>query len=205
MLAYGKLKEKSAFKVYCKSKDVPFEIANEITKQLTEYENKLKYADEEEKEFIKVEQFVSEEYIGIYNESKRFQGLIDSVSPSPCSFLLYDKSISRDVGVMRIGKKDSSIIVACIDGKTSDKWKFLKNDILTVSVWDVIGRVFERINKPILSVNELLGKVEKDSKVWDIYKRTCTIGINQVEKPNTAKKCSNYAPINETELSMFVA
>jgi hypothetical protein len=60
----------------------------------------------------------------IISESKNFVGVVESISPSPCSMLLYDKPIDEEVGLIRT--KDG--ICCNIDGYNCDKYKYLKND-----------------------------------------------------------------------------
>ena len=58
--------------------------------------------------------------------SKKYQGIIDSVSSHPCAFVLYSEDITEEIGTIRL--KDE--ICACIDGSSADYFKFLrmKND-----------------------------------------------------------------------------
>ena len=48
--------------------------------------------------------------------------------------------------------------------------------LLNVSVWGLIGKTFERIGQPILTVDELLDKTRYDEKVWEIYNQGFTMG-----------------------------
>ena len=70
---------------------------------------------------------------------------------------------------------------------------------------DLIDRVYKRIGIPRHSVNELLALCPPEDPVWNIYKKSCTLGINQVEQAGTSKRVSLYAPTNISEVCAFVA
>ena len=74
-------------------------------------------------------------------DSKIFRGVIESVAPSPCSFLLSNDPISEKIGLIKVG----DITCCCLDGYNCDVYKFLKNDYLTVSVYTIINKVYEMI------------------------------------------------------------
>ena len=65
-----KLKEKAAWQLYAGANDVKPEDANQISKYLDEYNKALKYADDDEKEDIHVEDYIPEEYISLFKQSK---------------------------------------------------------------------------------------------------------------------------------------
>lgn len=198
--AYGKLKTKSAWKMYAKANDIPFETSNEITKCIDEYETALKYAEDDEKNDILPEQFIPSEYIDIFNGSKKYFGIIDSISTHPCAFLLLDYPISSNIGVVKVGDE----FCANIEGAYADKYMFVKNDLLAVTVVDIISKTFEKMDSPIITASELIDKSRGDSKVWDIYKNGYTMCLNQVEQPKTRTRVMKYQPKNISELSFFV-
>lgn len=199
--AYGKLKTKSAWKMYAKSNDVPFETSNAITKFIDDYETALKYAEDEEKENIKVENYIPTEYIDIFNKSKKYFGIIDSISIHPCAFLLLNNPISCEIGIIKV--KDE--FCANIEGSYADKYMYMKNDLLGVTVVDIISKTFERIGKKTITASELIKITKNDKKTWDIYKNGYTMCLNQVEQQNTRTKVMKYSPVNISELSAFVA
>lgn len=200
MVAFTKLKAKSAWKIYAKAVNIQFITANLISGYIEEYEKAIKYADEDDRDTILIEDFIPENYIALFNESKHLQKIVDSISPSPCSFLLYDKGdISSDIGLIKI--KDN--ICCCIDGKTADNYKYLKNDLLTVSTVNITKKAFDNIGIPIPTSSELLALI--DDKTWDVYHKGNTVEINQVAKSNTKNKVMTYKPTTIEELSMFVA
>ena len=61
MIAYGTLRRLSAWKMYCRANDVPYETANSTAEQLKRFENDLRYAEEDEREAIDVHDYVPRE------------------------------------------------------------------------------------------------------------------------------------------------
>ncbi|EPT6434334.1 hypothetical protein ACVQ11_005985, partial [Escherichia coli] len=62
-------------------------------------------------------------------------------------------------------------ICCCLDGYNCDKFKYLKNDFLLVTVYTIIDKVYKELGKPIDSIEEMLdGVKELGTKVWDLYK-----------------------------------
>lgn len=201
MIAYGTYKTSAAWKLYAKAQGLPFEVANEVSQQIKKYENAYKHADEEEKENIKVYDYIKKEYREIFDGSSNYLNLITSWSIAPCSYLLYQGNIREEIGLVRA--KDN--ICCVMDGHWAEEGHFLKNDLLTVKVVDLISKVFERIKVKPFDVNELLEKIKDDKATWEIYKKGCTIGVNQVEQVGTAARCRTYAPQNISELCAFIA
>lgn len=201
MIAYGTYKPKAAWKMFAKAKDVPFEIANEVSAQITRYDTALKHADEDDKDTIDIYDYIDEKYHDIYEKSIEYQGIIVSSSIHPCSYLIYLGDIRREIGLVRA--KDN--LVCLMDGKWAEEYKFLKNDLLKVSVWDLLDKVYKRIGIPRHSIRELLEITENDPLTWGVYKTGCTLGINQVEQQSTRQRVMKYAPQNITELATFVA
>ena len=180
MYAIGTMKESSAFRNLCRAYDMPMDSYNEVGKDVEKYANDPKWKD-------------------LIEESKKFIGVIDSISPSPCSFIMLNKPISRELGLIRVGDQ----ICASIDGYTSDVWKYLKNDFLTVKVWKIISDTYKLLDKPIPNIREL--KKLLDDKVWDLYKNGLTATLNQVDTDLSTTFVKRYCPINVAEISGFVA
>lgn len=105
MIAYKPLQESSAFRLWCKAKGMHVSEYDEVAKDLESYENDTYWKS-------------------IIDDSKIFRGVIESVAPSPCSYLLSDKPISEEVGLIKVGDE----MCCCLDGYQCDYWKFLKND-----------------------------------------------------------------------------
>lgn len=180
MIAFKPLQESSAFRLWCKAKGMNINDYNEIAKNLEDYIDDEKWGKAIE-------------------ESKIFIGVIESVAPSPCSFLLYDKPISEEVGLIKVGDE----ICCCIDGYQCDQWKFLKNDYLTVSVYKLISETYKSIGKPIDTIEQLLKKV--DDKVWKLYEDGITATLNQADSDFARNLVMQYTPKSLGELSAWVA
>lgn len=208
MIAYGTLRRLSAWKMYCRANDVPYETANNIAEQLKRFENDLRYAEEDEREAIDVHDYVPHEYHALIDMSEKYLGVIDSISPHPCAHLLCRNDIRREIGIIRIngkGAKKRTVYAAFIDGATAETFGYLKNDILHVDVVKVNREAFERAGLEQPTVGELLRLTTHDRETWRMYADGLTLGINQVEQPKTREKVMQYKPRNITELSSFVA
>lgn len=208
MLSFGKVKPKSGFKMYARSQNLDFTIANEISKQIDLFEKAYKHANEEDREHINIYDYIEEEYHRYIKASESYLGIVVDKKIAPCSHILYsNKDIRRKIGVMKLTNKTTKedVLCACIEGLTADKLGFLKNDILTVTVLDIISAVYQKIGIPIHTTNELSQIVENNDKVWDIYKNGLTICINQCESGSTTNKAMKYQPKNISELTAFIA
>lgn len=182
MVAYGKMKDSAAFRNLCRAKGLKMSEYNDVAKDLERYKNDPKWKD-------------------LIEESKKFVGVIESVSPHPCAFLLLDKLISEEIGIIKIGDE----MCALIDSGTSDTWKYLKNDFLVVTVWDIIADVYKTINKPIHNIRELNKLVENDKKVWKLYEDGITATLNQTGTDSATPQVMRYKPKSVRELAAFVA
>ena len=138
MVAFGTTKTLSAFKMLARARDLDFELANKISKEIQSYELDLKHAkdgnddpDYDPEDDIRIDSYVDEQYLNLINESKKYKGIITSISPHPCARLLLDKDIRREIGVIRLkarsGSKDA-IYGAYIDGRTADANNYVKAD-----------------------------------------------------------------------------
>lgn len=201
MVAYGTMQKSAAWKLYAKSQGIPFEIANKVSEQIRKYEAALKHAAEDEKDTIEVLDYIDKEFHEIYATSRDYLGLVTSWSIAPCSYLLYSGSIRKEIGLVKV--KDH---LCCImDGHWAEECHFLKNDLLKVSVVDLIYRAYHRIGMDPPTVNELLKMCPPDDPAWSIYEKGCTLGINQCEQPGTSARVAKYKPHNISELGAFVA
>ena len=201
MIAYGTLKPKAAWKMFARAKGIDFDTSNKISSQIDRYEQELKHTSEDEKYNISIYDYIDKEYWDIFEESKKYQGVIDSFSIHPCSSLLYSGDIPSEIGLIKI--KDN--LCCLMDGHWAEDYKFLKNDHLKVVVVKLIDRVFKSIGMDMFDVNTLLKLCENNKPVWDIYKKSLTMGINQVEQKSTKGRVAKYAPKNISELCAFVA
>jgi len=137
MIAYGTAKTLSAFKLLARARDLDFEIANAVAKQIQDYEMDVKRAKEKNTDDpdydvdddIQIETYIDEKYLELIEASKKYKGIITSLSPHPCAHLLSDKDLRREIGVIRVKSKSGSkaeIYAAFIDGKTADTYNYLK-------------------------------------------------------------------------------
>jgi DNA polymerase III alpha subunit len=180
MYALGTMKESSAFRNLCRAYDMDMNEYNEVAKNLDQFRNDKKWQP-------------------IIEEAQKFIGVIDSVAPSPCSFVLSNKQLSRELGLIRVG----DVICASIDGYTADVWKFLKNDYLTVKVWKIISDCYKLLNKPIPNIRQL--KKLLDDNVWNLYRDGLTATLNQADTDISTSMLKRYKPRNVAEMSGFVA
>lgn len=181
MISWKPLQESSAFRLYCKSLDLDFEKVNEVGKDLDKYRD-------------------SEEWKQIIEDSKPFIGVVEGISESPCSICLYDKNIKEEIGMI---KTPNGKICCILDGYNCDKYKYLKNDYLTVTVWAIIRDVCKLANIEIPSINELDGLL--DEKTFDVYKNGLTCSINQADSDYATNLVMKYKPQSLAEMSAFVA
>ena len=201
MIAYGTMQKSAAWKLYAKSQGINFEIANAVSSQIRNYEFAVKHLNEEEAESVDIKDYIDEEFHEVYEKSKDYLGLVTSWSIAPCSYLLYSGSIRKEIGLVKV--KDN---LCCImDGHWAEECHFLKNDLLKVSVVDLIYRAYHRIGMEPPSVPELLKMCGPNDPAWDIYARSCTLGINQCEQKGTSARVAKYKPKNISELAAFVA
>lgn len=201
MVAYGTAKVSAAWKLYAKSQGVPFELANTVSDQIKRYEMAVKHQDEDDDTEIDPFDYIDEQYREIFSKSKDYLGLITSWSVAPCSYLLYQGSIRREIGLVRV--KDH--LCCCMDGHWAEECHFLKNDLLTVQVVNLIYQAFRRIGREPPNVNELLSWTSGDQTTWNMYDKGCTLCLNQVEREGTSARVRVYKPSNISELCAFVA
>lgn len=207
MIAFGTLKKKAAFKMYSRAMNMDAELANNISKQIGDYEEAYKNADDEDKDMIDIYDYVDKKYHNYLDQSKKYWGIISDKKKAPCAYLLYQGDIRSEVGLIKC-KSDTTkkeYITTVIDGAIAEKYKFLKNDLLKVDVVLLINNLYKRIGIKHHSVNELTELVKNDDKVWEIYSKGLTIGINQCEKQSTTKKVMKFKPKNISELAAFIA
>lgn len=181
MIAWKPLQDSSAFRTYCKGIGKDISEYDDVAKNLELYENDSKWKD-------------------IIKESKRFVGVIESISESPCSMLLYDKPVRKELGLVRTSKDK---LCCLLDGYNCDKYKYLKNDYLTVTVWAIIRDVCKLANIPIPTIREMNNLL--DEKTFDIYKNGLTSTINQADSDFATGLVTKYCPKSVSEMSAFVA
>ena len=180
MIAYGTMKDGEAFRNVCRSHGLSYDEYNEVAKNIENYEN-----DEKWKPYI--------------DEAKKYIGAIVSASVHPCAHLLMNADIREELGIVRVG----NALCVMITSSEADEYKYLKNDYLIVSCWKLIAETFDMINKPIMSIKELLDNI--DDKVWDLYKNGLTCTLNQCDGDWATRLLTEYQVKNLAEIAMFVA
>jgi DNA polymerase III alpha subunit len=205
MIAYGTMKAKSAWKMYARAKNIDFTLANAVSEQIDKYELALKHAEEDEREEIDIYEYVDKEYHEILQDSEKYLGTIADYKIAPCSYLIYQGNIRKEIGLIKAKSRKKEIICTIMDGKWAEEYKFLKNDLLKVRVVELIKKVYKRIGIEPHDESELLTFCNNNQKVWDVYKHGWVMGINQVEQVGTKHRVMKYAPQNISELCAFVA
>ena len=216
MIALGKQKTLSAFKMLARARNLDFEISNNISKQISSYELDRKHKlennqddpDYDVDDDIDITDYVNKEYVQYIEDSKKYQGIISSISPHPCARLVYHEDIRRKVGLISLkpkAGKTERTICACIEGATADAAGYCKDDLLMVDVVSVINDTFKMIGRETPSVDELKAWVEANPQVWDLFARGFTLGMNQTERASTTEKVKRFKPRNIVELTTFVA
>lgn len=207
MVAFGTLKKKAAFKMFARAKEMDFDLANEISKQIEMYEKDLSHAEDDVKDTIDIYDYVDEQYHEYIDQSQKYWGIIDNKKKAPCAFLLYDGDIPSEIGLIKCKSETTKkeYITTVIDGAIAEKYKFLKNDLLKVNTVLLTDLVFNRIGIQPYNVTELSELVTNDPKVWKLYEQGITVGINQCEQASARKKIVKYKPKNISELAAFIA
>src|SRR5699024_568168 len=97
------------------------------------------------------------------------------------------------------------VYTALIDSGNSDKFKYLKDDFLEVTVWDIISKGYQAIGQPIDDVRNLSKKVENDEKVWELYRKGLVSTLNQAGTKSGKPQIMQYSPQSVRELSGWVS
>lgn len=181
MLSWKPLQESSGFRLYCKAIGLDISEYNEIAKNLDKYKDDPEWAPR-------------------IKDSSVFIGVVEGISESPCSMLLHSKDVREEIGMI---KTPNGKICCMLDGYNCDKYKYLKNDYLTVTVWAIIRDVCKLANIDIPSIEELNGLL--DEKTFDIYANGLTCSINQADSDYATNLVMRYKPQSVAEMSSFVA
>ena len=216
MIAYGQTKALSAFKLLARARNLDFDTSNEISKQIAIYENDRKRAienNQDDAEYdvdddIHIEDYVSEKYLDLIEESKQYRKIVVSWSPHPCAHLIYHKDLRREIGIIRLKAKTGSKkpqYCVYIDGTTADSFGYCKSDLLRVDVVKIIYDTFKMIGRPVMSVDELYQETMNDPDIWALYANGFTQGLNQCERPATTERVMQFKPKNAVELTAFIA
>ena len=74
MVAFGTLKRLSAWKMYCRAANIPFETANAVGNQLKAYETAVRYAEQDEE--VALSDFIPDQFSALVAASERYMGLM---------------------------------------------------------------------------------------------------------------------------------
>lgn len=181
MISWKPLQEASGFRLYCKAIGMEIGEYNDVAKDLDKYREDPIWSK-------------------VIEASKPFIGVVEGVSESPCSMVLYDKDVRSEIGMI---KTPNGKICCMLDGYNCDKYKYLKNDYLTVKVWAIIRDVCKLANIPIPNINELDDLL--DDKTFEVYKKGLTCTINQADSDYATGLVMRYKPKSLAEMSSFVA
>lgn len=207
LMAIEKLKEKAAWQLYAGANDVKPEDANQISKYLDEYNKALKYADDDEKEDIHVEDYIPEEYIELFKQSNEYQGITINLKVHACGHFIFDGDIRREVGLISAVSETTGkrTICAAIEGGFLDEFGYVKEDFLIVDSVYLTYKFFHSIGMEVPTFDELRKMIDGDKATWDIYAKGITCCVNQCEKEATTNRVKKYKPKNLAELSSFIA
>ena len=204
IVAYGTLKTKSAFKLLCNTKDdISPTLQNEMSAKIDEYQKDYDYADEDEKDDIRIEDYLdNDDLVKLYQESKKYLGIVTDLKKHASAYCIADHDIVSKFGILKTRKND---IVLNLEGSQLDILGYVKIDWLQVDVVGIIEAVYKEIGMPVPSTDELYEMVKGDKATWDIYENGLTMCVNQVEKPKTREKVMRYKPKTVEELASFIS
>ena len=180
MIAYGTMKLGESFRNVCRSHGLAFDYYNEVAKDIENHMNDKKWLP-----YIK--------------EAQTYMGTVVSASVHPCAFLLDNKDIREEYGVVKVG----DAMCAMITSGEADEYKMLKDDFLVVTVYRIISDTFNLIGKPIISVSELLDNL--DEKVWNIFANGLTCTLNQADGDWATSMLKQFKPHSVSDMAMFTA
>ena len=180
MIAYGTMQSSEAFRNVCRSHGLQIDEYNEVAKNIE------KYID-------------NEKWKPLFEETLLFKDTVVSASVHPCAFLLSNKNILEEYGVVKVGDK----ICVMITSGEADEYKMLKDDFLIVTVYKLISETFKLIGKPIMPLKELCESL--DDKVWDLFEKKLTCTLNQVDGDWATSLLETFKPKNISDMAMFVA
>lgn len=207
LMAIEKLKVKAAWQLYAGANNVPPQTAIQISKYIDEYEDKLKYAEDDERDSISVEDFIPDEYIELFQKSNDYQGITINLKVHACGHLILDGDIRREIGLISAVSKTTGkrTLCACVEGGVLDDFGYVKEDFLIVDSVYLTYKCFKSIGMEVPTFDELREMIKDDKPTWDIYEKGITCCVNQCEKESTTNKVKKYKPKTLAELSAFIA
>lgn len=178
MLAYGTMQEGESFRNICRAKGYNYDEYNEVAKDIDKYREDEKWKD-------------------VIKEAQKFNGVVISSSPHPCSNILFSGDLREELGVIKVG----DAYCCPITSTEADDWHYLKNDYLTVESIKLTKLTYDMLGKPVDTLYQLKNKL--DNKVWDIYGKGLTCAINQFDSLWATSMSKQYKPKNIKEVSLF--
>lgn len=206
LMAIEKYKPKNAWKMYARVNNIEPAQANEVSKGIERYLKECKEAGDDAGD-IDVTEFIPKQYLQLYNESVKYQGIVSNFKVHACGHLLFDGDIREEIGLMSAISQNTGkrTICACVQGGYLDTYGYVKDDFLIVDTVALTHELFKSINREVPSFDELRDMVTGDQSTWDIYAKGVTCCVNQLEKDGTRHNMMQYKATNIQELSAFIA
>ena len=175
LMTIEKLKVKSAWKLYSKANGVSPSDSDAVSKCIDAYLLDLKHTNEEDRDSINVEDYISEEYIDLYRKSIDYQKITINLKAHPC--FTKDNLVLTDKGYKPIVDVQIGDFVLTHDNsyqQVLDKQVKKSNDLYKIKVFgdevEATGNhkfyVATNIGKPIKKLSEPywkeLSKIDKN-------------------------------------------
>lgn len=207
LMAIEKYKPKSAWRMYARINNIDADKANEISKSIEQYTKDCQALDEDSKDSIDILDYIPKQYLDIYKESCKYQGIITNFKVHACGYLLFDGDIREEIGLMSAISEATRkrTVCACVQGGYLDSYGFVKDDFLIVDAVSLTDELFKSIGREVPSFDELKEMVADDTPTWDIYAKGITCCVNQLERDGTRHNMMTYKAKNISELSSFIA
>ena len=180
MIAYGTMQIGEAFRNVCRTHGLKYDEYNEIAKEVEKHTDNMKWKS-------------------LIDEANKYVNTVVSASVHPCAFLLDNKDLREEYGVVKIGEN----ICVMITSNEADEYKMLKDDFLIVTVYKLIDETFKMIGKPIITVKELFNSL--DDRIWEVFAKGLTCTLNQVDGDWATSLLKDFKPRSVSDMAMFVA
>lgn len=206
LMAVEKFKPKSAWKMYSRVNNIEPEKANEVSKAIDSYLKACKEAGDDA-DSIDITEYIPKQYLSIYNESVKYQGVVSNFKVHACGHLLFDGDIREEIGLMSAVSESTHkrTVCACVQGGYLDTYGYVKDDFLIVDAVSLTYELFQSIGEEVPTFDELREMVSGDQPTWDIYAKGATCCVNQLERDGTKHNMMEYKATNMQELSAFIA
>lgn len=208
MCLFGTLQKAAAFRVAGRALGKDESFMNGGSEQIKSFVKLYENAEEDEKEELDIYKYVDSIYHDCLKKSEDYIGMVGTIGPHPCAYLITNGDILRDFGIIRI-KSDTGqrplVFAVLSDGSTLERFGMLKEDVLRVDIVSILESAYRKVGIPMPSVSELIELTKGDKETWRMYSDGLTLGLNQVEQYKTKTKVMRYKPTNISELSAFIA